>query len=187
MHCHHLQQRYRLPEHNLPKHQRQTPGAGSGCFCSLSPGPSMRNDPVPARRHAPRGSALLKMPLRWSAGLSATTAADSKHNAASGVFSSACGCRSRRSSANHTPRSRGILAALPLPRPPSALRRKTRSASIRPNRAGTPHAGAAPAPRLRLAPGHDKRSLARSGASHSPLINGSRPMTGFFAWPPIGR
>lgn len=142
---------------------------------------------TPAR---PSGSPLPKMPVCWStgargSGLSATTAADSKHKPASGVFSSACGCRPCRSSANHTPRSRGILAALPLPRPTSALRRKTRSASIQPNRVGTPHAGAAP--RLRLAPGHHKRSLAKSGASHSPLINGSRPMTGFFAWPPIGR
>ncbi|KAL6887917.1 hypothetical protein GGI43DRAFT_388272 [Trichoderma evansii] len=41
---------------------------------------------------------------------SANAAADSRHKATSSEFSSACGCRS---SANHTPRSRRILAVAP--------------------------------------------------------------------------
>lgn len=75
-------------------YSKRTGATLSGPLCELCPS---KNSPTRAM-------------LTPSAGPSANAAADLRHKATSSVFSSACGCRS---SANHTSRSRRILAVAP--------------------------------------------------------------------------
>jgi hypothetical protein len=152
----------------------------------------MRNDPVPARRHAPSGSALLRItrPLVDRSTRQRPIGDRCRRFEAQTSLRCLQLClrvqvvQVQRQSHSSIERDSGSTYSGCHGHPQPCVARTT-SASIQPNRVGTPRAGAAP--RLRLAPGHDKRSLARSGASHSPLINGFRLMTVFFAWPPIGR
>lgn len=151
--------------------------------------PSTRNGPAPPCRDpsllcelCPSKNSPSRAMLTPSAGPSANAAADSRHKATSSVFSSGCGCRS---SANHTPRSRRISGSrTTLPRPPSALRRGKPRVGVYSTQSRR-YAARQRAPRPRLDPSRQK--IVGRRQSHSPLINGSKRMTGFCAWPPIGR
>lgn len=153
--------------------------------------PSTRNGPAPLCRDpsllcelCPSKNSPSRTMLTPSAGPSANAAADSRHKATSSVFSSGCGCRS---SANHTPRSRRISGSrTTLPRPPSALRRGKPRVGVYSTQSRR-YAARQRAPRPRLDPSRRQKIVGWPRQSHSPLINGSKRMTGFCAWPPIGR